>query len=116
MDNALREAIAWFHVPTHNALQAAAVSATPFKQVLLASRIFDARSWFQAFPYTVASFLAIDVATNFASGALWNRAQRIGASLAHQWSFVGLLPPMFHKEVIEALCVGLTASLTLERL
>ena len=116
MDNALREAIAWFHVPTHTALQAAAVSATPFKQVLFASRIFDARSWFQAFPYTVASFLASDVATNFAGGALWNRAQRIGASLAHQWSFVGLLSPMLHKEVIEALCVVLTASLTLERL
>ena len=101
---------------TQHASQAATVSATPLEQVLLASRISDTRSWLQAFPYAVASFLAVDVVTDFASGALWNRARRIGAGLAHQWSFVGLLSPMFHKEVIEALCVVFTAGLTLERL
>ena len=90
--------------------------ATPLKQILLASRISDARSWFQAFQHAAPSLLAIDVATDFASGALWNRARRIGAGLAHQWSFVGLLSPVFHKEVIEALCVVFTAGLTLERL
>ena len=51
--------------------------------------------------------------TDFASGALWNRARGIGAALAHQWSFVGLLLPMFDNEVIEARGIVFTASLTL---
>ena len=80
---------------------------------MLASRIFDARSWPQALPYAVASFLAVDVVTDFASGALWNRARGIGAGLAHQWSFVRIMSPILHNEVIEFFGIVLIASLTL---
>ena len=116
LENALREAIAWFHALAHNALQAAAVSAPPFIQFFFASRISDPRPWLQAFQKAVAGFLTIHVATDLASGALWIHARRIGAGLAHQWPSVGLPPPIFHEEIIETTRVVLTAGLTNERL
>ena len=108
--------MAWLHLFAHNALQTAAVSATPFTQFLLASRISDSRPWLQAFQKAAPVGLTINVATDFASGTLWIHAGRIGAGLAHQWSHVGRLSPIFDVEVIEAPSLVLTASLTNESL
>ena len=105
--------MAWLHLFAHNALQAAAVSATPFTQFLLASRISDSRPWLQAFQKAAPVVLTINISADFASGTLWIHAGRIGAGLAHQWSFVGVPCPIFDKEVIEALGIVFTASLTL---
>ena len=108
--------MAWLHLFAHNALQTAAVSATPFTQFLLASRISDSRPWLQAFQKAAPVVLTINISADFASATLRIHAGRIGAGLAHQWSHVGPLSPIFDVDIIEAPSLILTAGLTNERL